>query len=86
MPRKLESAHWILGKSALQAGDYATAVTELRQADYQNNIFVRYHLALAEEGNGNTEEANKLFNEIAIFNFNSVGFALIGKDAAARAN
>ena len=85
-PRKLESAHWILGKSALQAGDYATAVTELRQADYQNNIFVRYHLALAEEGNGNTEEANKLFNEIAIFNFNSVGFALIGKDAASRVN
>jgi len=85
-PRKLEGAHWVLGRSALQAGDYATAVAELRQADYANNMFVRYHLALAEEGNGNTEEANKLFNEIAIFNFNSVGFALIGKDAAAHVN
>jgi len=85
-PRKLEGAHWVLGKSALQAGEFATAVTELRQADYANNIFVRYHLALAEEGAGNVEEARKLFNDVATFNFNSVGFALVGKDAAARAN
>ena len=85
-PRKLEGAHWILGKSALQAGEFATAVTELRLADYANNMFVRYHLALAEEGVGNTEEAKKLFSEVATFNFNSVGFALVGKDAAAHAN
>lgn len=85
-PRKLEGAHWVLGKSALQSGEYATAVSELRQADYQNNIFVRYHLALAEAGNGNSEEANKLFNEVATFNFNSVGFALIGKEAAKHVN
>ena len=85
-PRKLEGAQWVLGLSALQAGDYATAVTELRQADYANNIFVRYHLALAEEGAGNTEEARKLFTEVATFNFNSVGFALVGRDAAARIN
>jgi len=85
-PRKLEGAHWVLGLSALQTQDYATAVTELRQADHANNIFVRYHLALAEEGNGNTEEANKLFSEVAVFNFNSIGFALIGKDAAAHVN
>lgn len=84
--RKLEAAHWILGLSALKTGDYATAVTELRQADYANTIFVRYHLALAEEGNGNTEEANKLFNEVATYNFNSIGFALIGREAATHVN
>ena len=85
-PRKLEGTHWILGLSALKAGDFATAVTELRQADYANAIFVRYHLALAEEGNGNTEEANRLFSEVAIFNFNSIGFALIGREAATHVN
>ncbi len=84
-PRKNEPAHWVLGMSALQAGNYAGAVEELRQADHANNIFVRYHLALAEEGNGNTEEAKKLFAEVASFNFNSVGFALAQEDAAARA-
>ena len=85
-PRKLEGANWVLGKSALQTGDYAIAVDLLRQADYANNIFVRYHLAIAEEGNGDVEEARKLFDEVASFNFNSVGFALIGKEAATRPN
>ena len=32
------------------------------------------------------EEAKKLFGEVASYNFNSVGFALIGKEAAAHAN
>jgi tetratricopeptide (TPR) repeat protein len=85
-PRKLEGANWVLGMSALQAGDYANAVDHLRQADHANNIFVRYHLAVAEQGNGNVDEAGKLFDEIASFNFNSIGFALIGKDAAKRTN
>ena len=85
-PRKLEGAHWVLGLSALRAGEFAAAVSELRQADYANNMFVRYHLALAEEGVGNAEEASKLFNEVATFNFNSVGFALIGKEAAKHVN
>jgi tetratricopeptide (TPR) repeat protein len=85
-PRRYEPAHWVFGVSALKAGDYAEAVEQLRQADYANNMFVRYHLALAEEGLGNTEEAKKLFTEVASFNFNSVGFALTQEDAAARAN
>lgn len=85
-PRKLEPAHWVLGMSALQAGDFAGAAEHLRQADYANIMFVRYQLALAEEGNGNTEEAKKLFGDVASYNFNSVGFALTREDAAARAN
>lgn len=85
-PRKYEPVHWVFGVSALKSGDYAGAVEHLRQADYANNMFVRYQLAVAEEGAGNTEEAKKLFAEVASFNFNSVGFALTGKEAAARAN
>lgn len=84
-PRKNEPAHFVLGLSALQAGDSA-AVEQLRQADHANNMFVRYQLALAEEGNGNGEEAKKLFAEVASFNFNSVGFALTQADASERAN
>ncbi len=85
-PRKLEGAHWVLGRSALQSGDFASAVDHLRQADHANNMFTRYHLAMAEEGAGNVEEAKKLYTEVASFNFNSVGFALVGGEAAARAN
>jgi len=85
-PRKNEPAYWVFGVSDLNAGEYAAAVEHLRQADYANNMFVRYQLALAEEKLGNTEEAAKLFAEVASFNFNSVGFALTRKDATARSN
>ena len=85
-PRRYEPVHWVLGVSALNGGDYAGAVEHLRQADYANTMFVRYQLALAEEGLGNTEEAKKLFADVASYNFNSVGFALTQKDAAVRAN
>ncbi len=84
-PRKMEGAHYVLGMAALESGDYAAAVGHLRQADYRNNMYVRYNLALAEEGAGNGEEAARMFDEIGRFNFNSVGFALVGRDAAARA-
>ena len=82
---KMEGSHFILGLSALKAGDHAAAVEHLRQSNHANNMFHRYHLALAEEGVGNTEEARRLFDEVGSFNFNSVAFALVGKDAAARA-
>jgi tetratricopeptide (TPR) repeat protein len=85
-PRKLEPAHWVFGLSALQSGDFAAAVEHLRQADFANNMFVRYELALAEEGMGNSAEAKRLFTDVASYNFNSVGFALTKNDAAARAN
>lgn len=84
-PRKLEPVHYVLGMSALQAGDYAKAAEHLRQADHANNMFIRYHLALAEDALGDGEQAKKKFAEVARFNFNSVGFALIGRDAKARA-
>jgi hypothetical protein len=48
-------------------------------------MFVRYHLAIAEEGLGNTDAARALFAEVASFNFNSVAFALTRADSAARA-
>jgi hypothetical protein len=47
--------------------------------------YTRYHLALALEGAGQTEEAKKIFAEVATFNFNSVGFALVRADALKRA-
>ena len=84
-PRKMEPVHWVLGMSALTAGDHAGAVEHLRQADHANNMYIRYQLARAEEGAGNVEEAKKLYSQVAGFNFNSVGFALVGQDAKARA-
>ena len=84
-PRKMEGYHYVLGMAALNAGDSETAAEHLRQANHANNMYIRYRLAEAEEALGNGEEAMKLFGEVGGYNFNSVGFALVGKDAAARA-
>jgi tetratricopeptide (TPR) repeat protein len=84
-PRKMEGYHYVLGMAALNSGDAETAAEHLRQANHANNMYIRYRLAEAEEALGNTEEAKKLFGEVGSYNFNSVGFALVGKDAAARA-
>ncbi len=85
-PRKLEPAHWVRGMAALRNGEHAAAVEHLRQADHANNMFVRYHLALAEQGTGNDEVARQLFAEVGSFNFNSIGFALVGRDARERSS
>jgi len=84
-PRKLESYHWVLGVAALEREDYGSAREHLSQANHANNIYVRYQLALAEEGAGNLAEAKRLYREVADFNFNSIGFALVGREAAKRA-
>jgi hypothetical protein len=57
----------------------------LRQADHANTMYIRYQLAQALEGAGQTEEARALYQQVATFNFNSVGFALVGREAAEKA-
>ena len=84
-PRKMEGYHYVLGMAAHNAGDMELAAEHLRQANHANNMYIRYRLAEAEEALGHTEEAKRMFAEVGAYNFNSVGFALVGKDAAARA-
>lgn len=85
-PRKMEPVHWVLGVAALKAGEYASAVENLSQADHANNMYIRFQLAEAMEGAGQVAEARQLYQQVADFNFNSVGFALVGNDARQKAN
>jgi tetratricopeptide (TPR) repeat protein len=82
-PRKMENYHDLLGLNWLLQKKYAQAVAEYRQAD-MTNMYTRFHLALALEGAKQTAEARKVFREVAEFNFNTVGFALVRRDALAR--
>ena len=84
-PRKMESVHWVRGLAALKAGDFDTAAMELDEADHANNMYIRYQLAEAYAGAGETEDAQLLYQQVADFNFNSVGFALVGTDAEQKA-
>jgi tetratricopeptide (TPR) repeat protein len=83
-PRKMENFHDLVGLISLSQKKYGEAVAEYRKADL-TNMYTKYHLALALQGAGQADEARKIFKEVGSWNFNSAGFALIRKDALARA-
>ncbi len=82
-PRRFEGYHGLLGLIELLQGNYSRSAEQLAKSN-RNDLYVKYHLALAEEGAGNVEQARRLFKEVAEWNFNSVGFALVREDALAR--
>lgn len=82
-PRKMEIAHEIMGLMSVNQGDPSAAVLHFEQGNL-GNVYVRYLLANAHEAAGNTSEASQIFDEIAIHNFNSLGFALIRSEVVAK--
>ena len=83
-PRKMENYHELTGLSLFLQRKYLQAVAEYRQADL-TNMYNKYHLALALDGAKQKDEARRLFKEVGEWNFNTVGYALVRKDALARA-
>ena len=83
-PRKLEPMHQLKGFIALYQGKYQEAAGHLRQGN-PFDPYIKYQLALATEGAGDVAQAKKLFREIADYNFNALGFALVRKDARQKA-
>ncbi|MDH3646887.1 MAG: tetratricopeptide repeat protein [Gammaproteobacteria bacterium] len=79
-PRKMEPYHQLMGLIYLEQHKPGKAVAEFRKADL-TNIYVKYHLAVALEDSGDHDEAEALFKEVADWNFNSVGYALVRKAA-----
>ena len=84
-PRKMEPFHNLMGLIALKEGNYAAAVVQYEEADHRNTMYIRYHLGLALAGAGEEERAKEVFTEAGLWNFNSVGFALMRKEALRRA-
>jgi tetratricopeptide (TPR) repeat protein len=83
-PRRLENHHDLMGLIHLLQRRHSQAIEHYRKADLTNQ-YVQYHYALALEGARQTEEARRIFRQVGEWNFNSVAFALIRKDALARA-
>jgi tetratricopeptide (TPR) repeat protein len=83
-PRKLEGYYRMLGLMELLQKNYAKAIEYYKKADL-TNIYVEYQYALALDGAGDHAAAQKLFREVGTWNFNTVGFALVRKDALSKA-
>jgi len=84
-PRKLEPMHQLEGFIALYQGRYQEAVSHLQQGN-PFDPYIKYQLAVAAEGAGDAARAKKLYREVADYNFNAIGFALVRKDALQKAN
>ncbi len=83
-PRKLEPMHQLEGFIALYQSKYPDAAAHFRQGNLLDP-YIKYQLAVATEGGGDAAQAKKLFREIADYNFNALGFALVRKDAQQKA-
>ena len=75
-PRKLEDYHFMVGFINLDQENYAEAIDHLKQTD-PGDVYMKYMLARAYEGAGEVGKATDIRNEIADYNFNYVGYALI---------
>ena len=84
-PQKLQRMHNILGMDAYYQGEYAGAATHLEQGTPVFNMYIKYYLARAHEQAGNKEQADKLYKEMAVYNFNGPGYAMFRKDILDRA-
>ena len=63
----------------LKEGKAADAVAHYEQAN-QNDPYVKYKLAMAHKAAGNAEKAAQMLNEVANYNFNNLGYALVRKE------
>jgi tetratricopeptide (TPR) repeat protein len=79
-PRKLEPVHELKGYIALYQGNFQEAATHFAQGNL-TDPYIKYQYAVALQNGGEKAKGNQLMREVAVYNFNSVGFALIRKDA-----
>ncbi len=79
-PRKLEPMHQLEGFIALYQGKYSKAAAHFKQGS-PFDPYIKYQLAVATEGAGDVAQARKLYREVADYNFNTLGFALVRRDA-----
>ncbi|HEV2749134.1 MAG TPA: tetratricopeptide repeat protein [Gemmatimonadales bacterium] len=84
-PRKLEPMHQLEGFIALYQGKYKDAAGHLRLGS-PFDPYIKYQLAVATEGAGDVAQAKKLYRQVADYNFNALGFALVRKDAQQKAS
>ena len=75
--RKLENYHFLMGMISMKQKNYADAITHFEKTDLNNQIYNKYWLAMANEASGNKDKAMSLYKEVAAYNFNDVGNAMV---------
>ncbi len=84
-PLKLQQYNFALGYLAMKQKNYGDAVSHFEKAD-PNAIYNTYWLAVANEAAGNKDKAGTLYKEVANYNFNDIGYALVRSDVKKKAS
>ena len=84
-PTKLRDYNFLLGYLGMHEEDYENAIAHFEQTD-QDNMYNRYMLAMAHEKSGDADGAMKIYQEIADYNFNNVGYALVRNEVKNKVN
>lgn len=74
--RKLEGYEYDMGMLSMNQKNYSEAISHFEKAD-PVPIYNKYMLAKANEAAGNKDKASALYKEVAAYNFNDVGNALV---------
>lgn len=83
-PRKMEPFHQLMAFSALYQGDLKNAAAHFAEGNLQDP-YIEYNYAVALDGSGQKDKAKQIFQALSIYNFNSLGYALIRKEAQEKA-
>ena len=75
-PAKLWNYESAMGYISMKEKKYADAVGHFEKAN-PNDYYIKYLAAMANEAAGNKDKAMTLFKEVAAYNFNDVGNALV---------
>ena len=75
-PNKLYNYEFLLGYIKYKQEKYTESVDHFKMGD-PNWVYNQYYLAKAYQANNQDEKANPIYREVATFNFNDVGFALV---------
>jgi len=82
-PRKMEPFHQLAGFIALYQGKAKDAAAHFAEGNLLDP-YIQYNYAVALDDSGQKDKAKPIFQALAIYNFNSLGYALIRKDAQQR--
>ena len=83
-PRKMEAFHQLQGFIAAYQGKPAEAAAHFAEGNLQDP-YIEYQYATALDASGQSAKAKPIFKALSVYNFNSLGYALIRKDALAKA-
>ena len=78
-PFKLDNYEYTMGYICMMQKNFADAASHFGKTQ-QTLVSNKFWLASALESAGNKDKAKTLFNEIAVYNFNGLDFALIRND------